>query len=503
MQGSNGKHYRRNGKPESKPFPNWSGDSEQTVLSALLNNQEGIDDRIRDLQPSVFYLDDNRLIFGVIRQMQTAGMAVAPATVIASLDRMGQLDKVGGPEYIVNIAANSKSSPAVTQQCLDNIVQCAQARDLADFSDRLKGYSVDGLNSSPMDAVLFAEREIHKLSDKFSNGKTDTRFTDVNAVMSVAIEEMERRAQSESKIIGTPTGMVNFDNQTSGLISGDLIVVAGSTGIGKTTFALNIVESACDKAAADGRTLHAVIFSLEMPKIHLINKMLASLGRVKLQSIRTGKLEDDEWARLTSAIGRMQDFSLKIDDSGHLTPSDMAARCRRLDADLRKATGAGLGLVMVDYIQLMTVDGYQGKDSRRQEIEVITRELKLFAKDMSVPVIALSQLNRNMEHRKDKRPVLGDLRESGSIAQDADMVIFPYRDEMYHPDSVDAGYAEIIWGKNRMGPTGEIIMQFEGAYSAFRDSSFHESFALPSSRMPQSKKDDASYARRYKNKGAF
>ena len=270
------------------------------------------------------------------------------------------------------------------------------------------------------------------------------------------VDKIDTLYQQESVITGLPTGWTDFDTMTSGLQPGDLVIVAARPSMGKTTFSMNIAEH----AALKGKYPVAV-FSMEMPADQLAIRMLSSLGRIELQRIRTGRLQDEDWPRLTSTLNLLSQAKMFIDDTPALSPSEMRARTRRL------AREHGLGLVVVDYLQLMQVPGF--KENRTAEISEISRSLKAMAKELSVPVIALSQLNRSLEQRPNKRPVMSDLRESGAIEQDADLIVFIYRDEVYNPDSPDKGIAEIIIGKQRNGPIGTVKLTFLGKYTRFEN----------------------------------
>lgn len=270
------------------------------------------------------------------------------------------------------------------------------------------------------------------------------------------VDRIDALFHRDNPITGVASGFTDLDDKTSGLQPGDLIIVAGRPSMGKTAFAMNIVEHAVIRDQ-----VVAAVFSMEMPAEQLTMRMLASLGRIDQHKVRTGKLDDDDWPRLTSAVSMLNDTRIFVDDSPALTPMDLRARCRRLKRE------QGLGLVIVDYLQLMQVPGT--RENRATEISEISRSLKALAKELRVPVVALSQLNRGLEQRQDKRPVMSDLRESGAIEQDADVILFIYRDEVYHEESPNKGIAEIIIGKQRNGPIGKINLTFLGQYTRFEN----------------------------------
>ena len=270
------------------------------------------------------------------------------------------------------------------------------------------------------------------------------------------MERVEELYEKKTAITGIATGFSDFDERTAGLQKSDLIIIAGRPSMGKTAFAINIAEHVVIK-----EELCAVVFSMEMPGEQLAMRMMSSLGRVDQQRVRTGKLQDDDWPRLTSAVSMLKEKKLFIDDTPALTPAELRSRCRRI------AKEHGLDLIIIDYLQLMQIPGTS--ENRATEISEISRSLKAMAKELQVPVVALSQLNRSLEQRPNKRPVMSDLRESGAIEQDADVLVFIYRDEFYDEDSPDKGIAEIIIGKQRNGPTGTVKMTFLGQYTRFED----------------------------------
>jgi replicative DNA helicase len=319
---------------------------------------------------------------------------------------------------------------------------------IADSGFETEGRSVNEL-------LDHAESQVFEIAEQQSKGKTG--FKNIGDLLTTAMDRIETLFHSDQAITGLSTGFTDLDNMTSGLQKSDLIIVAGRPSMGKTTFAMNLAEN----VAIQGQ-MPVAVFSLEMPGDQLVMRMLSSLGRIDQQRLRTGKLEEDEWPRLTSAVSILSDAKLHIDDTASLTPTEIRARSRRLTREHGQ-----LGLIVIDYLQLMQAPG--AGSNRTEEISMISRSLKALAKELNVPVIALSQLNRNLEQRPNKRPVNSDLRESGSIEQDADIIAFVYRDEVYNEESPDKGIAEIILGKQRNGPIGTCRLTFMGQFTKFEN----------------------------------
>ena len=299
-----------------------------------------------------------------------------------------------------------------------------------------------------------AERTVFQIAERESRGRKG--FQPMRDLLMKALDRIDQLFQQDNPITGVATGYYELDGMTSGLQPSDLIIVAGRPSMGKTAVAINIAQNA---AVKEGTAV--AVFSMEMPAEQLALRMISSIGRIDQHKVRTGKLADDDWPRLTHAVGVLSEVKLFIDDTPALTPGDLRARCRRL------AREHGIGMVVIDYLQLMQVPG--NTENRATEISEISRSLKALAKELEVPVIALSQLNRSLEQRSDKRPVMSDLRESGAIEQDADLIMFIYRDEVYNEDSPDKGVAEIIIGKQRNGPIGTRKLRFFGEYTTFEN----------------------------------
>jgi replicative DNA helicase len=301
-----------------------------------------------------------------------------------------------------------------------------------------------------------AERYVFEIAEK--GAKRGGGFIQVKDVLSKVVDKIDTLFEQDSSVTGLSTGFIDFDEQTSGLQPADLVIVAGRPSMGKTTFSMNIAENAAIQSKEP-----VAVFSMEMPADALAMRMLSSLGRIDQHRLRTGKLNDDDWPRLTSAIALLNEAPLFIDDTPALSPTELRARARRLKRE------HGLSLIVIDYLQLMQGNAGKSNENRATEISEISRSLKALGKELNVPVIALSQLNRSLEQRPNKRPVMSDLRESGAIEQDADLIVFIYRDEVYNEDSPDKGKAEIIIGKQRNGPIGTVALTFQGKYTKFEN----------------------------------
>jgi replicative DNA helicase len=320
-----------------------------------------------------------------------------------------------------------------------------------------KAYQPEGLDTEAL--IDFAEKAVFNISD--SDRRSLAGFQDIQGLLTQAVDRIEELFQSGAGITGVSTGFKDLDNLTSGLQESDLVVIAGRPSMGKTSLAMNLAEN-----AAVGSRLPVAVFSMEMPGQQLAMRMLSSLGRINAHRVRTGQLHQEDWPRLTSAMGLLDQAPIFVDDSAALTPSELRSRVRRLTREHGK-----LGLVIVDYLQLMQTG--ESAENRTVEVSNITRALKIIAKEARVPVAVLSQLNRGLEQRPNKRPIMSDLRESGAIEQDADLILFIYRDEVYNEDSPEKGTAELIVAKQRNGPTGTVRLTFLGEFTRF------ENYAAP------------------------
>ena len=375
-------------------------------------------------------------------------------TISESLEKDNQLSSVGGFAYLAEIAKNTPSAANIDAYA--NIVrERAVIREMIGVANEIAeaGFSPEGRTSH--DLLDFAESKVFKIAEQRS--KSTEGPQNLHSILEKTVDKIEELYQSpQDGVTGVSTGYADLDKMTAGMQPSDLIIVAARPSMGKTTFAMNLAEH-----AAMTQDKPVLIYSLEMPSEQIMMRMLASLGRINQTKVRTGQLDDDDWARLSSTMGLlMEKGKMYVDDASGLTPTDVRSRARRIARD-----HGGISMIMVDYLQLMRVPSLS--DNRTLEIAEISRSLKALAKELQCPVIALSQLNRTLEQRADKRPINSDLRESGSIEQDADLIMFIYRDEVYNEDSTEKGVAEIIIGKQRNGPIGKVRLTFQGQFSRF------------------------------------
>ncbi len=433
--------------------PPHSLEAEQAVLGGLmLDNRawEQVSDRITEED---FYRRDHRVIFRGIAVLAESGQPLDVVTLSEWLKSHNLLEEAGGLAYLGALARDTPSAANI-QAYADIVRERSVLRQLIRAGTEVVSSAFQPEGRDSKELLDYAERVIFEIAEQ--TGRTRQGFMGVKEILPAVVDRIAMLYEQESEITGLPTGFNDFDRMTSGLQPGDLVIVAARPSMGKTTFAMNIAEHAALKSKAP-----VAVFSMEMPGDSLVMRMLASLCRVELQKIRTGRLDDEDWPRLTGTMNLMSQAPLFIDDSPGLSPSEMRARARRLKRE------HGLGLIVVDYLQLMQVPGF--KENRTAEISEISRGLKSMAKELEVPVIALSQLNRSLEQRPNKRPVMSDLRESGAIEQDADLIVFIYRDEVYNPDTPDKGTAEIIIGKQRNGPIGTVRLTFLGRFTRFEN----------------------------------
>jgi replicative DNA helicase len=433
-------------------MPPHSVEAEQSVLGGLLLDKTSWDDVIDRVQAEDFYKSEHKFIFQVIKELSHDDKPLDAVTVGEALDNRSQLESAGGMSYLIELANNTPSASNILAYA-DIVKERAILRRLIQVANRIAdtAYFPEGRKSS--DILDQAESEVFEIAEQGSKGTGPQKVQDV--VVSV-MNNIEALYESSDPLTGVSTGFGKLDEMTSGLQDGDLVIVAGRPSMGKTTFAMNLAENVLMKS-----DLPVLVFSMEMPAESIVMRMISSLGMVDQTEVRSGKLSDDSWPKVMSAMGMLNDSKLLIDDSPALSPNEIRSRARRAARD----HNGKLGLIMVDYLQLMQVPG-QG--NRVEEISEISRNLKALAKEMMVPVVALSQLNRGLEQRPDKRPVMSDLRESGAIEQDADVIMFIYRDEVYHPDNTEkAGIAEIIISKQRNGPIGRCVLGFQGRFTRF------------------------------------
>jgi len=374
-------------------------------------------------------------------------------TVSEQLERRGRLTDAGGLAYLGTLAGDTPTA-ANARSYAQIVRERALMRRLIEAGREIASSVFGDDGQSARELVNNAEKLVFEIADQ--GVRTGSGAVRVSALLPGLIDKIDEWHSHPDKLRGLATGFTDFDNKTGGLRAGDLIIIAGRPSMGKTTLAVNMAEFA---AVSPDSKASVAIFSMEMPAEQLVTRMLASIGHVPLNSIRSGRISDDDWVRITAATGQLSEAKIFIDESPGLTPTDLRARARRLKRE------HGLDLVVVDYLQLMQVPGT--KENRATEIAEISRGLKSLAKELKVPVIALSQLNRAVEQRNEKKPVMSDLRESGSIEQDSDMILLIYRDEVYDKNSTKKGMAEIDLAKHRNGETGTFLLTFQGQYTRF------------------------------------
>ncbi len=436
-------------------------EAEQSILGSMMLDNRIIDEVSTEIESRDFYRSDHQTIYQEIIRLDEKGEAADVVTVSESLTHQGELDRVGGLAYLGALAKNTPNTGNVKTYAKIVRERAILRRLIESANDIIKAaYQPEG--REPEEVLDFAEQMIFEIAK--NNNQAKAGFRKIDSLLSEAVDKIEELFKTKQTVTGVPTGFVDLDKKTTGLQGGDLVIVAGRPSMGKTSFSMNLIEY-----AAINENLPVAVFSMEMPGAQLTTRMLASLSRVNSTKLRTGQLDNDDWPKLTSAMGILQDKAIYIDDTPALSPLEVRTRARRLAAEHEH----GLGMIMIDYLQLM-----RGSDSssenRTLEISNITRSLKGLAKELDCPVVVLSQLNRSLEQRPNKRPVMSDLRESGAIEQDADVIMFIYRHEVYEPETDQKGMAEIIIGKQRNGPIGTVRLAFLGEFTRF------ENYAGPS-----------------------
>ncbi len=449
---------------ESIKLPPFSIEAEQAVLGGLMLDNMAWDKVADVLTEDDFYRRDHRLIFTAIANLANTSQPCDAVTLSESLAQHNELDNVGGLSYLGSLANNTPTAANIKAYA-DIVRERSILRSLITVSNDISSNAYNPEGRASQEILELAEQQVFEIADKGARGRSG--YTGIKTLLTKAVDTIDKLFQLDSPITGVPTGFKDFDEQTAGLQGSDLVIVAGRPSMGKTTFAMNIVENAAIK-----HKLPTAVFSMEMPGESLAMRMMSSLGHINQHKIRTGKLNDEDWPRLTSAVGILSEAPIFIDDTPAMSPSEIRARSRRI------AREHGLGLIVIDYLQLMQSTSASSRENRATEISEISRSLKALAKELNVPVVALSQLNRSLEQRPNKRPVMSDLRESGAIEQDADVIVFIYRDEVYNEDSPDKGTAEIIVGKQRNGPIGTTRLTFLGQYTRFENHSYdNENFS--------------------------
>jgi replicative DNA helicase len=435
--------------------PPHSIEAEQAVLGGLLIDTQAWDQVGDSVVAEDFYRHDHRLIFEAMFELVTESKALDVVTVSEQLARRGRLQDAGGLAYLGSLArdtptaANARAYAQIVHEksLLRLLVSAGSAIASSVFSEE---------GQSARDLVNQAEQRVFEIAERGARRSEGAQA--VRSMLPALIDKIDEWHSSPDKLRGIATGFVDFDRRTGGLRGGDLVIVAGRPSMGKTTMAINMAENVALNPDVKGSVL---IFSMEMPSEQLMTRMLSSVGGVALHDIRSGRISEQDWVRITSATSMLAEARLFIDESPGLSPTEMRARARRVKRE------HGLDMVVVDYLQLMQVHG--SKENRATEISEISRGLKALAKELNVPVIALSQLNRSVEQRENKKPVMSDLRESGAIEQDADMILFIYREEVYDKNTPRKGEADIDLAKHRNGETGYFTLTFQGQFTRFQN----------------------------------
>ncbi len=436
--------------------PPHSVEAEQSVLGGLLLDNSAFD-RIGDVfAESDFYRDDHRRIYRHISRLIQMGKPADVVTVDESIKGSEDKDKTGGLAYLGALAQSTPSAHNIRRYA-EIVRERAVMRKLVEVGTDIADTALNPMGKDVGQILDEAESKVLQIAEAGSRGRQG--FIEIQPLLTQVMERIDMlyHRDNPSNVTGVPTGYHDLDERTSGMQEGDLIIVAGRPSMGKTAFALNIAEH----VAVENR-LPVAVFSMEMAGTQLATRLLGSLGRLDQHKLRTGRLTDEDWNKLTNAVGKLHDAPIHIDETPALNALELRARARRLHRQYGR-----LGLVVVDYLQLMQASN-QG-ENRATEISEISRSLKALAKELRVPVVALSQLNRGLEQRPNKRPIMSDLRESGAIEQDADLILFIYRDEVYNPDTADKGKAEIIISKQRNGPIGTVDLTFIGQFTRFEN----------------------------------
>jgi replicative DNA helicase len=423
-------------------------EAEESVLGAMLLSEASISDVLEKLRGEDFYRPAHRRIFDSVVALFGRGEAVDSVTVAEELRRMGGLEEIGGKPYLFHLV-NSVPAASNASYYARIVEETALLRRMIEATQQAAAMAFE--SSEDVEHIV---DQVEALIFNVAQKRLGDRFAHIRDLLHEHLEQVEALQLRGAAVTGVPTGFIDLDNLTSGLQPSNLVVVAARPSFGKTSFALNIAQQ-----AATEHGVPVAIFSLEMSKMELVQRLVCAEALVDVQKLRTGNLSDQDWSRLATAVGRLADAPVYIDDTEAVTVLEIRAKARRLKQK------HGLGLVIVDYLQLMS--GPRRSENRQVEISEISRSLKILARELEVPVIAVSQLSRAVEARQDKHPMLADLRDSGAIEQDADLVIFIYRDEVYNPDSPDKGTVEILLSKHRNGPVGRLKLTFLQNYTKF------------------------------------
>jgi replicative DNA helicase len=447
--------YKRKLDPQvaALKVPPHSIEAEQSVLGGLMLENQAWDKVADRIQEKDFYRQEHKIIFRAIATLANQSQPFDWVTLTEELKKINELNTIGGDSYLVELLKNTPTAANIGAYA-DIVRERSILRQLIGAASEITESAFFLSGRTSLEVLDEAERKVFQIADRSMRGGGPIAISDV---LAKTVDRIDTLFHAQDAITGLSSGYKDLDDMTAGLQPADLIIVAGRPSMGKTTFAMNIAEHAALKS---GKPI--LVFSMEMPAEALAMRMLSSLGRIEQNRLRTGRLEDEDWPRITSAVSMLNEAKMFIDDGAALSPSEVRARARRVAREHGQ-----LGLIVIDYLQLMQVP--ESRENRTNEISEISRSLKGLAKELNVPVIALSQLNRGLEQRTDKRPVMSDLRESGAIEQDADLIVFIYRDEVYNENSPDKGTAEVIIAKQRNGPIGKVRLTFLGKYTRFEN----------------------------------
>ena len=439
-------------------IPPHSIEAEQSILGGLLIDNKAIDRIAGQISASDFYRNDHRIIFTHISKLIDNNDPADIVTVAESLEQNAELTKVGGVAYLGLVADNTPTASNISGYA-KIVRERSIMRNLVEVGSDIVESAFSPQGKDAQQLLDESESKIFQIADAGASEKLG--FIDIKELLPKAAQRIDDLYQLDDPngVTGVPTGYADLDQKTAGLQPGDLIIIAGRPSMGKTSLALNIAEHVGIEAG-----LPVAIFSMEMGAAQLTMRLLGSVGKLDQHKMRIGQLEDEDWPKLTNALGVLNEAPIFIDEGSALNSYEVRARARRLHRQQGK-----LGLIVIDYIQLMSAANEQSTENRATEVSEISRSLKALAKELNVPVVALSQLNRSVESRPDKRPMMSDLRESGAIEQDADVIMFIYRDEVYNPETAEKGVAEIILSKQRNGPTGTVKLTFLGQYTRFEN----------------------------------
>lgn len=449
-----------------------STEAEQAVLGSLMLNNEAWESVSERLNEDDFYRPEHRLIFRTFSELFNRKSPFDVLTLSDFLKQQNQLHEVNGESYLFELAKNTPTAANVLAYA-GIVRERSILRRLVNTANEIANQAFQPEGRAARELLDNAEQQIFKIGEEGDIHSTEPQ--NINTIMANTLANIETRFNTKGGLIGLTTGFTDLDHKTSGLQAGELTIIAGRPSMGKTALAMNIAENAALELAKNNNNKAVLVFSMEMPSEQLVMRMISSLGKIKLQNLLTGRLTDQDWTRITSTISLFSKTKLVIDETPSLNSIAIRTRARRVSREYN-----GLALIVVDYLQLMQAPGYT--ENRVAEVSAISRSLKALAKELKVPVIALSQLNRSVENRPNKRPVMSDIRESGSIEQDADLIIFVYRDEVYNENTSDKNIAELIITKHRNGAIGTIRTRFDGRFTRFDNLDqyqYNNQFVLP------------------------